>query len=182
MEKTISFESYEMIEKMANKYAYGNTSSIQFDQFKDAGLEALVGAYKTYDEKSGIKFSTYLYRCVQNAMINEKIRQAVHHMQVDENISATLDDDEGYSAPLAEIIEFDRLEMLHNIIRKVTKSERNATIVEMHLGIEEEPMDLKDIAKALNLCHESVRLVCVKAQKEMKKNPRIVETLYSLVG
>ena len=64
MEAMISVESYVMVQKLANKFAYGNTRSLRFDHYVSVGVEGLkkaVGAYKEngfkayYNEQGGAR-------------------------------------------------------------------------------------------------------------------------------
>lgn len=74
-------------------------------------------------------------------------------------------------------------ELLKSLILKANKgNERNAHIVELHIGFGCEPMDLKDIAKAYDLSHESVRLVYTKTIKALRSNKNATDFLMSMIG
>lgn len=180
MKAMISVESYELVQKLANKFAYGNTHSLKFDHYVSVGVEALADAVETYKEGNGVLFSTYLYRCILNAMVNEQKRMAVHELTQDENACENID---RYNGAVDELRD-DRMEdVVKKLILKAVKgNERNAKIVELHIGLNNEPTELKDIAKMFGLTHESVRLVCVKAIKSIKENKKAKELLYSFVG
>ena len=133
-----------MVQKLANKFAYGNTRSLRFDHYVSVGVEGLKKAVDTFKEGMDVMFSTYCYRCVLNAMINEQKRLSLHELETN---------------------------ALKRVIKKVVNNnERNAKIVELHIGLEDEPMELKDIAKMFHLSHESVRLVCVKAIRSIRED------------
>lgn len=180
MQAMISVESYEMVQKLANKFAYGNTRSLAYDHYVSVGVEGLKKAVDTFKEGTGAIFSTYCYRCVMNAMVNEQKRMALHNLEESDNENENL---ETWNGEYDEIRD-ERIEViLKQLIRKAVKNnERNAKIVELHIGLNDEPMELKEIAKMFQLTHESVRLVCVKALKVIREDRGAREMLYSFVG
>ena len=180
MKAMISFESYEMVQKLANKFAYGNTRSLRYDHYVSVGVEGLKKAVDTFTENMDAMFSTYCYRCVLNAMINEQKRLSLHELETNDGESENL---EKWNGAYDEIRD-ERIEsILRQVIKKVVNNnERNAKIVELHIGLEDEPMELKDIAKMFHLSHESVRLVYVKAIRSIREDDKAKELLYSFVG
>ena len=180
MKAMISLESYEMVQKLANKFAYGNTRSLRYDHYVSVGVEGLKKAVDTFTENMDAMFSTYCYRCVLNAMINEQKRLSLHELETNEGENENL---EKWNGAYDEIRD-ERIEsVLRQVIKKVVNNnERNAKIVELHIGLEDEPMELKDIAKMFHLSHESVRLVCVKAIRSIREDDKAKELLYSFVG
>ena len=180
MKAMISFESYEMVQKLANKFAYGNTRSLRYDHYVSVGGEGLKKAVDTFTENMDAMFSTYCYRCVLNAMINEQKRLSLHELETNDGENENL---EKWNGAYDEIRD-ERIEsILRQVIKKVVNNnERNAKIVELHIGLEDEPMELKDIAKMFHLSHESVRLVCVKAIRSIREDDKAKELLYSFVG
>ena len=176
----ISLESYEMVQKLANKFAYGNTRSLRYDHYVSVGVEGLKKAVDTFTENMDAMFSTYCYRCVLNAMINEQKRLSLHELETNDGENENL---EKWNGAYDEIRD-ERIEsILRQVIKKVVNNnERNAKIVELHIGLEDEPMELKDIAKMFHLSHESVRLVCVKAIRSIREDDKAKELLYSFVG
>ena len=180
MKAMISFESYEMVQKLANKFAYGNTRSLRYDHYMSVGVEGLKKAVDTFTENMDAMFSTYCYRCVLNAMINEQKRLSLHELETNDGENENL---EKWNGAYDEIRD-ERIEsILRQVIKKVVNNnERNAKIVELHIGLEDEPMELKDIAKMFHLSHESVRLVCVKAIRSIREDDKAKELLYSFVG
>ena len=180
MKAMISFESYEMVQKLANKFAYGNTRSLRYDHYVSVGVEGLKKAVDTFTENMDAMFSTYCYRCVLNAMINEQKRLSLHELETNDGENENL---EKWNGAYDEIRD-ERIEsILRQVIKKVVNNnERNAKIVELHIGLEDEPMELKDIAKMFHLSHESVRLVCVKANRSIREDDKAKELLYSFVG
>ena len=174
----ITKEGYELVEKLANKFAYGNTRTILFEQYKSAGLEGLIKSYETYDEGSDVKFSTYAYRTILNALINEKDRIIRHKIEEKDDYDLAKYD--------GEVIQIEDKEMeaiVHGLIKKAVKNnERNAKIVELHIGLNCEAMSLFDLADMFQLTHESVRLVCKRAIKILKADKTAKELLYGFVG
>lgn len=174
----ISEEMYALVCKLANKFVYGNTRLIKFDEYKSVGLEALIASYETYDEESGVKFSTYAYRTILNAMINEKYR--IIRQQLPEQDDYDLSK---YDGEMVEIKDENMANVVKGLIKKaVGNNERNAKIVELNIGLNCEPMSLYDLADMFSLTHESVRLVCTKAIKSLKSNKKAKELLYGFVG
>ena len=180
MKAMISLESYEMVQKLANKFAYGNTRSLRYDHYVSVGVEGLKKAVDTFTENMDAMFSTYCYRCVLNAMINEQKGLSLHELETNDGENENL---ETWNGAYDEIRD-ERIEsILRQVIKKVVNNnERNAKIVELHIGLEDEPMELKDIAKMFHLSHESVRLVCVKAIRNIREDEKAKEILYSFVG
>ena len=180
MKAMISVESYEMVQKLANRFAYGNTRSLNYDHYVSVGVEGLKKAVDTFKEGTDATFSTYCYRCVMNAMVNEQKRLALHELETNDGETEHLEEWNG----AYDEIRDERIEViLKQLIRKAVKNnERNAQIVELHIGLNDEPMELKEIAKMFQLTHESVRLVCVKAIKSIREDKNARELLYSFVG
>ena len=180
MKAMISVESYEMVQKLANKFAYGNTRSLNYDHYVSVGVEGLKKAVDTFKDGTDATFSTYCYRCVMNAMVNEQKRLALHELETNDGENENLEEWNG----AYDEIRDERIEViLKQLIRKAVKNnERNAQIVELHIGLNDEPMELKEIAKMFQLTHESVRLVCVKAIKSIREDKNARELLYSFVG
>lgn len=180
MKAMISVESYEMVQKLANRFAYGNTRSLNYDHYVSVGVEGLKKAVDTFKEGTDATFSTYCYRCVMNAMVNEQKRLALHELEANDGETEHLEEWNG----AYDEIRDERIEViLKQLIRKAVKNnERNAQIVELHIGLDDEPMELKEIAKMFQLTHESVRLVCVKAIKSIREDKNARELLYSFVG
>lgn len=209
MAQKITKAQYDNCCRMANKFAFGATYSEAFDLYLTAAVEALIKASETYQQGSAASFDTYQYRCVMNALVNEKTRQAVHAMPKDdfacERLNGTTQDGKKVESDYSE----DDLGCVHNrktdvfgglhdnfredcadetihaiILRSVNGNERNAQIVEMSFGIgceDGEEMELKEIAKVFQLTHEAVRVIRKKSIEAMQKS-NAAEILLSLVG
>lgn len=175
----ISAKDYEFVKTMARKFAYGNVNTNVYELYINAGIDGLNKAVTTYKEGSNVKFFTYLYRCVMNAMINEKKRMELHKLEEDDSVNVAIDT---YEGSFSEMIEDNFEVALRKAIRKYTTNERNAQIVEMVIGLDCDKLELKEIAAKLHLSHESVRLVWTKAQKGLRSDNSIKGILYSFVA
>lgn len=174
----ITKESMDMVYRLANKFAYGNTRSIAYEEYVNVGIEGMQKAVDTFKEGTDATFSTYCYRCILNAMVNEQKRKALHDLAEDDQQNENL---EAWNGECDHIIEEKMEVKVKTLIRRAVKSERNARIVELHIGLEDEPMELKDIAKLFNLTHESVRLICKNGINNIRKDKSSKE-LFSYVG
>lgn len=179
MEKVIiTKEGYELVLKLANKFAYGNTRTNLYEQYVSAGLEGLIKSYETYKENSDVKFTTYAYRTILNALINEKDRLVRHKIEEQDDYDLAK-----YDGKVIELSDENMENVVRGLIKQAVKNnERNAKIVELHIGLNCEPMPLYDLADMFNLTHESVRLVCKKAMKYLQTNKGAKSLLYGFVG
>lgn len=192
----ITKKQYDYCCKLANKFAFGDTRTEAYDLYLTAAVEALISASSTYQQGSAAAFDTYQYRCVMNALVNEKKRQGVHALPEDTNACERMNDFDGekssesfgydseYLSCCQVYREANADETIHSIIlRSVNGNERNATIVELSFGIGNggEDMELKEIAKVFQLTHEAVRVIRKKSIEAMQKS-NAAEILLSLVG
>lgn len=174
----ITKEGYELVLKLANKFAYGNTHTNLYEEYVSAGLEGLIKSYETYKEGSDVKFSTYAYRTILNALINKKDHLIRHKIEEQDDYDLA-----NYDGKVIELSDENMEKVVKGLIKKaVNNNERNAQIVELHIGLNCEPMALYDLADMFHLTHESVRLVCTKAIKSLRTNKRAKELLYGFVG
>jgi RNA polymerase sigma factor (sigma-70 family) len=172
-------ESYDYVKKLAFPYAYGNTQSELYDRMVSAGLEGLISAVNTYREGMGVKFSTYAYTLIKNRLENERNRTARHDIGVRQDDY----DFSKYDGTLDCIRDGRMEDALRGVILKAVKgNERNALIVELHIGIDDEPVELKDLAKRFSLSHESVRLIYTKAIESIRADKAAKRLLYSYIG
>ena len=179
MEKRVlTLAMYEMACKMANKYAYGNTRSIMYDQYLSVALDGLNKALETYKEGADILFTTYAYRCINNALINEKKRSALHNLDEQDGYDLSK-----YDGKTEELKDDNFVNVLKMVIKKAVKNdERNAMIYERYIGLDCDREDLKDIASALGLTHERVRVIVRKTERAISKDKEDRELLYGFVG
>lgn len=178
MKAEITKESYELVEKMAFKFAYGNTS-YKYEELLNAGLEGLVKAINTYKDGNETKFSTYAFSCIRNAMCTKNKVQERFDLTQDENVildeidtlvTETSDDNMAHVAKKM-------------ILRANNNNERNAQMFIEHIGLNDaEPMDYNELSAKFNVSAERVRQVCVNTQREIKRNKKAMELLYSFVG
>lgn len=178
MKAEISKESYELVEKMAFKFAYGNTS-YKYDELLNAGLEGLIKAVKTYDDSNDTKFSTYASTCIRNAMCTKNKMQERFDLTQDENV--ILDDIDTLAT---ETSDDNMVNVTKRIILSANNNnERNAQMFIEHIGLNDTaPMDYKELSAKFNVSAERVRQVCVNTKREIKRNKNVTELLYSFVG
>lgn len=75
-----------MIIKLVNRWS--RISVIEYDDLMQIALLALMEAYKTYDEKRGMKFSTYVYNTIEYRirkeiyLTNKKIRDTKLYLYI----------------------------------------------------------------------------------------------------
>lgn len=178
----ITLDNYDMVCRMASQFSFGNTRSINFDLFKSAGINGLKKALEVYTEdketteNGKATFNTFAYRCVLNAMINEKIRLA-RGGQEDENVDVAT-----VNGGLEELQDDNMAEVVRMLIKKFTKKERDQKMAEAYFGIDTPAQELKDIAENFGVSHECVRLVVKNVKQHIKLSPRTKEMLYDFVG
>src|SRR5574344_2718910 len=85
MEARFTEESYALVLKMANKFAYGNTS-LEYEQYVNAGTEGLIKAINNYQEGRDTDFSTFATTCIRNAMCTRQTQLKRFNLQQDENV------------------------------------------------------------------------------------------------
>ena len=178
MKAEISKESYELVEKMAFKFAYGNTS-YKYDELLNAGLEGLIKAIKTYDEGGDTKFSTYASTCIRNAMCTKNKVMNRFDLTQDENV--ILDD---IDTLMTETTDDNIVNVAKKAILSANNNnERNAQMFMEHIGLNyTAPMDYKELSAKFNVSAERVRQVCVNTRKEIRRNKGVTELLLSFAG
>lgn len=178
MKAEISKESYELVEKIAFKFAYGNTS-YKYEELVSAGLEGLIKAIKTYKNDNNTKFSTYATTCIRNSMCTKNKAQERFDLTQDENV--ILDDIDNL---LTETSDDDMVNVAKKVILSVnSNNKRNAQMFIEHIGLTDNaPMDYKELSAKFNVSAERVRQVCVNTKREIKRNKNATELLYSFVG
>lgn len=178
----ITPNNYDMVCRMANQFAFGNTRSTIFELFKSAGIDGLKKALEGYTEdkeateNGKATFNTFAYRCVLNAMINEKIRLECGVKEDEQVDVATVD------GVFEELQDDDMTEVVRMLIKKFSKKGRDQKMAEAYFGIDTPAQELKDIAENFGVSHECVRLVVKNVKQHIKLNPRIKEMLYDFVG
>lgn len=178
MKAEISKESYELVEKMAFKFAYGNTS-YKYDELLNAGLEGLIKAIRTYDEGSDTKFSTYASTCIRNAMCSKNKVLNRFDLTQDENV--ILDD---IDTLMTETTDDNIISVAKRVILSANNNnERNAQMFMEHIGMNyAAPMDYKELSAKFNVSAERVRQVCANTRKKIRRNKDVTELLLSFAG
>lgn len=199
MKAEFSKESYALVEKLAYKFAYSN-SSYSYEEYLNAGVEGLVKAINTFNEDSDAAFATYATTCIRNAMCTAQKVMKRFDLQQDENVvldgngerNAKNDDEDGgstcgmFNIMADEDSQINVTDALKVVVRKVNKdNERNAQIALLHFGLvddEDEPMDYKEISAKFNVSAERARQVCVATINAIKADESAKELLYAFVG
>ena len=201
MEAKFTEESYALVLKMANKFAYGNTS-IEYEHYVNSGTEGLIKAINNYQEGRDADFSTFATTCIRNAMCTKQTQLKRFNLQQDENVildgdgekpSEDGEDDATMAATdnifnslTEEMKDYNVTEALKMVIRKVNKgNDRNEEMALLHFGLVDEvekPMDYKELSAMFNVSAERVRQVCVKNINAIKADDNLKDFLYAFVG
>lgn len=200
MEARFTEESYALVLKMANKFAYGNTS-LEYEHYVSVGTEGLIKAINNYQEGRDADFSTFATTCIRNAMCTKQSQLRRFNLQQDENVildgegeKASEDGEDEittatntiFNSLTEEMGESNVTEALRMVIRKVNKgNERNAEMSLLHFGLVDEvekPMDYKELSAMFNVSAERVRQVCAKNINAIKADDNLKDFLYAFVG
>ena len=200
MEAKFTEESYALVLKMANKFAYGNTS-IEYEHYVNSGTEGLIKAINNYQEGRDADFSTFATTCIRNAMCTRQTQLKRFNLQQDENVildgdgekpsedgedEITATTDNIFNSLTEEMKDYNVTEALKMVIRKVNKgNDRNKEMALLHFGLVDEvekPMDYKELSAMFNVSAERVRQVCVKNINAIKADDKLKDFLYAFVG
>ena len=200
MEARFTEESYALVLKMANKFAYGNTS-LEYEHYVSVGTEGLIKAINNYQEGRDADFSTFATTCIRNAMCTKQSQLRRFNLQQDENVILDGDGEKAsedgedetttatntiFNSLTEEMGESNVTEALRMVIRKVNKdNERNAEMSLLHFGLVDEvekPMDYKELSAMFNVSAERVRQVCTKNINAIKADDNLKDFLYAFVG
>ena len=200
MEARFTEESYSLVLKMANKFAYGNTS-LEYEHYVSVGTEGLIKAINNYQEGRDADFSTFATTCIRNAMCTKQSQLRRFNLQQDENVILDGDGEKAsedgedetttatntiFNSLTEEMGESNVTEALRMVIRKVNKdNERNAEMSLLHFGLVDEvekPMDYKELSAMFNVSAERVRQVWVKNINAIKADDNLKDFLYAFVG
>ena len=200
MEAKFTEESYALVLKMANKFAYGNTS-IEYEHYVNSGTEGLIKAINNYQEGRDADFSTFATTCIRNAMCTRQTQLKRFNLQQDENVildgdgekpsedgedEITATTDNIFNSFTEEMKDYNVTEALKMVIKKVNKgNDRNEEMALLHFGLVDEvekPMDYKELSAMFNVSAERVRQVCVKNINAIKADDKLKDFLYAFVG
>ena len=200
MEAKFTEESYALVLKMANKFAYGNTS-IEYEHYVNSGTEGLIKAINNYQEGRDADFSTFATTCIRNAMCTRQTQLKRFNLQQDENVildgdgekpsedgedEITATTDNIFNSLTEEMKDYNVTEALKMVIKKVNKgNDRNEEMALLHFGLVDEvekPMDYKELSAMFNVSAERVRQVCVKNINAIKADDNLKDFLYAFVG
>lgn len=200
MEAKFTEESYTLVLKMANKFAYGNTS-IEYEQYVNSGTEGLIKAINNYQEGRDADFSTFATTCIRNAMCTRQTQLKRFNLQQDENVildgdgekpsedgedEITATTDNIFNSLTEEMKDYNVTEALKMVIKRVNKgNDRNEEMALLHFGLVDEvekPMDYKELSAMFNVSAERVRQVCIKNINAIKADDKLKDFLYAFVG
>lgn len=200
MEAKFTEESYALVLKMANKFAYGNTS-IEYEHYVNSGTEGLIKAINNYQEGRDADFSTFATTCIRNAMCTRQTQLKRFNLQQDENVILDGDGekpsedgedeimattDNIFNSLTEEMKDYNVTEALKMVIKRVNKgNDRNEEMALLHFGLVDEvekPMDYKELSAMFNVSAERVRQVCVKNINAIKADDKLKDFLYAFVG
>ncbi len=165
------FKSYTaMIHKLKNKYAPSPNDENEFIQ---EGNIALFRAILKFDTSKNMKFSTFLFTCINNAMISlirqkfSKKKTLYNEMilsgDVDDDIDANSLVDVNFSTPEMEAIEKEREEEIKSEIEN-TLSDKEKDILNEYLANH----SYKKIADNLGISVKSVENAIGRIRKKLK--------------
>lgn len=200
MEAKFTEESYALVLKMANKFAYGNTS-IEYEHYVNSGTEGLIKAINNYQEGRDADFSTFATTCIRNAMCTRQTQLKRFNLQQDENVildgdgekpsedgedEITATTDNIFNSLTEEMKDYNVTEALKMVIKRVNKgNDRNEEMALLHFGLVDEvekPMDYKELSAMFNVSAERVRQVCIKNINAIKADNKLKDFLYAFVG
>lgn len=200
MEAKFTEESYALVLKMANKFAYGNTS-IEYEHYVNSGTEGLIKAINNYQEGRDADFSTFATTCIRNAMCTRQTQLKRFNLQQDENVildgdgekpsedgedEITATTDNIFNSLTEEMKDYNVTEALKMVIKRVNKgNDRNEEMALLHFGLVDEvekPMDYKELSAMFNVSAERVRQVCIKNINAIKADDKLKDFLYAFVG
>lgn len=179
MERSFNQESYELICKLANKFAYGAVDSIRYDEYLNAGIMGLEKAIKYYSDDKEVAFKTFATTCIVTSMRTCKKKQNRFNLTQDENVNL-----EDLDSLTFSMVEENMEDTAKKIIIKVnSNNERDAEIFMRNIGlIGGVPMDYKELSLRFNMTDERIRQICVKTRNAINDNSKLKELLYSYVN
>lgn len=174
----ITEENYLFVLKIANNCVYHDTDNIRYDEYVTEGIEGAVRAQETYDPSKGVKYSTYCFQCIQNAIRNKIDKCNRHALSFKEDFNF-----DTYKGATFELADDNMLDIVKSLIRKaVNNNERDAKIVEDYIGVNGDEVSIKELAKEYGMSYERVRVICTKAKDSIRKNKKAKGLLYGFVG
>lgn len=179
MEVAVTKESYDIVKKLAYKFANNSLVSTDYDTYLSVGLEGLISAVKTYKGDCNTSFSSYATTCILNEMRTIKARKGKRTLVQDENVAV-----EDIQTKVTELQDDNFIEVAKRIILKANNGkQRNAEIFMLSVGLlGNSKMDNKELADKFNMTTERIRQICKNTRKEIKKNKKASELLYSFIG
>lgn len=159
-------EKAELLNRIAEKLYYIPTVLVQPYKWSDsagdihsAGLEALAKAILRYNIKLNNNFFLYSYKSVKGSIHKEQKKEIEWKEIAHSTVSLEEHEDSLFSEYDAEddLITQEMTALVKCKIKKM--DEVSQFILNASLGFSEEVLSLRQIAKKLNMCHETVRRI-----------------------
>lgn len=178
MECSVNKESYELVCKLANKFARGNVDSLIYEEYISAGLQGLENAVKSYNSEKGAAFKSFATTCIVNSISTCQRHQKKFDLTQDDNIEI-----ESLDSLTVSIVEENMIDTVKDIIFRANNgNKRNAEMFMLNIGLNYDKMNYKELSAKFNVSAERVRQVCLNTRKNINANPLDKELLYSYVG
>ncbi|KPJ50205.1 hypothetical protein AMJ40_03545 [candidate division TA06 bacterium DG_26] len=146
-----------LVVSIANRYRhYG----VPFDDLVQEGSQGILDALERYDERKGVKFSTYAYSWIKKRILgalDRETRQSLHASALHGELAADGPREEWSSRGL-EILEYidDFSELKRNVIMLTFGLDGN----DVH--------DLRQVAEAMSMPRERVRQIREKVLRRLR--------------
>ena len=146
----------------------GLYSKTGIDKFYDIGLIGLVNGAKNYKENFGLKPSTYLGKCITNAILMElrkekkfiSLSTPIHeNLLLEDMISSDFDIE-------AELEKNENIKKLYEALTLLKENEKTVLIYSFGL-YGNEPLKQKELAEMLGLRQASISRIKLKAIKKL---------------
>jgi RNA polymerase sigma factor (sigma-70 family) len=165
-------EHRKLVLKIANHYESRTFDAIDIEDLISEGNYALLMAYDRFDEKSGLKFSTFAYPYIQGFIIRyleckvNAIRTPSHSkvppklvLSLDSKIKGSDNDDLDFSnlVPTKQDLSFIEIEEFINTLKETERTIVNMTMDGYSNG---------ETAAALKICRNTVSNIKVRIRKK----------------
>ncbi len=155
-------EYYNLVYSIALKY---QNNFVEFEDLLQEGFIGLYKAYKTYNSKKNVMFSTYAYFWIKKQII-EFIKQQK------KNTFLGLEEANIENISYNEEISIEDLDEINFEVNNLSDLEYK--ILELNF---KQKIPLDEIAKILNLSREKVRQIKTKALRKLKVNTKLTKSL-----
>ena len=183
-QRNIVENNINLVYACVHREIHGTWKFASWDDLSQTGFVALFQAAHTYHAEKGIKFSTYAYICILNALMTECSRSIDYknHVVVNGAPTSLLQDDQtGYMPEDAqqrvhEDKKYDELRQLLSVIKERTQSEKVKNGIE-YIWLIAEGKTQNKIAVEQGVHQETVARAIRAAKKFLAEQPEILEML-----